>query len=92
MTPEIASHVAIEGLQYLAGDTELLSRFVALTGMAPDDMRKAATSPEFLAAILDFYLGDEPTLLAFAASRDFAPEDIQKARFTLVPPQEGEAW
>ena len=92
MTPETATKIAIDGLQYLAGDTEQLSRFVALTGMAPNDMRNAAASPEFLAAILDFYLGDEPTLLAFAASRNAPPEDIQKARFALVPPSEAEAW
>lgn len=92
MTPEIATRIAIDGLQYLAGDTEQLSRFVALTGMTPTDMRSAANSTEFLGAILDFYLGDEPTLLAFAASRDTKPEDIQKARFILDPPREGEVW
>lgn len=92
MTPEIATQIAIDGLQYLAGDTEQLSRFVALTGMTPTDMRSAANSPEFLGAILDFYLGDEPTLLAFAASREIKPEDVQKARFVLDPPSEGEVW
>ncbi|MDJ0614991.1 MAG: DUF3572 domain-containing protein [Rhizobiaceae bacterium] len=92
MTPETATGIAIEGLEYLAGDTEQLSRFVALTGMSPTDMRNAAASPEFLAAILDFFLGDEPTLLAFAATRNTQPEDIQKARFVLDPPSEAEAW
>lgn len=92
MTPEAANLVAISGLQYLAGDPEQLSRFVSLTGMTPDAMRENAASPEFLAAILDFYLGDEPTLLAFAASHDLSPTDIQKARFALVPPLEDEAW
>ena len=69
MTPETATKIAIDGLQYLAGDTEQLSRFVALTGMAPNDMRNAAASPEFLAAILDFYLGGSTYYAAFA---DFA--------------------
>jgi len=92
MTPETASSIAINGVQYLAGDTELLSRFFALTGMSPTDMRSSATSPEFLAAILDFFLGDEATLLAFAASHNTAPENVQKARFVLSPPGEAEAW
>lgn len=92
MTPETATNIAIDGLQHLAGDTELLSRFVALTGMSPTDMRNASASPEFLSAILDFFLSDEATLLAFAASHNTAPENIQKARFTLNPPGEMEAW
>ncbi len=92
MTPDTASTIAIAGLQFLAGDPEQLSRFVSLTGMTPDAMRDNANSPEFLGAVLDFFLSDEPTLLAFAAGHDISPEDIQKARFTLVPPLEGEAW
>ena len=92
MAPETASEIAINGLQHLAGDHELLSRFFALTGITPDTLRENAGSPEFLAAILDFYLGDEPTLLAFSASHDINPEDIQKARYTLVPPSHVEGW
>jgi hypothetical protein len=92
MNTDHATNIAISGLQHLAGDTELLSRFVSLTGMTPDDMRSAGTSSEFLGAILDFYLGDESTLLAFTASANINPADIQKARFALVPPNEGEGW
>ncbi|MEM7216691.1 MAG: DUF3572 domain-containing protein [Pseudomonadota bacterium] len=85
MTPENASDIAISGLQFIAGDTEQLSRFVSLTGMAPDEIREMAGTSGFMIAILDYLLGDEPTLLAFASGAGIAPEDIQKAKFALDP-------
>ncbi|MEM8649120.1 MAG: DUF3572 domain-containing protein [Pseudomonadota bacterium] len=87
MTPESASSIAISGLQFIAGDHEQLSRFVALTGMSPDSMRAEANSPEFMAAILNYFMGDEATLLAFTASYDLNPEDVGKA-FMVFSPQE----
>ncbi|MEM9279934.1 MAG: DUF3572 domain-containing protein [Pseudomonadota bacterium] len=85
MTPETASDMAISGLQFIAGDNEQLSRFVALSGVSPDEMRNMAQTPEFMIAILDYFLGDEPTLLAFAASAAIDPADIPKAKFALDP-------
>lgn len=92
MTPKNATMIAIAGLQYLAGDNEQLSRFVALTGMTPDMMRENVDSAEFLAAILDYFLGDEPTLLAFSAANELDPASIQKARHALVPNTLVEGW
>ena len=92
MTPEYADSIALQALQYLAGDTELLSQFFALTGMAPDDLRQTSGTTEFKAGLLDFYLSNEPALIAFSANCDIAPEDIQKARFQLQPPSHTEGW
>ena len=85
MTPENASNVAISGLQFIAGDESQLSRFVALTGIDPSEMREMADSSSFLVAILEFFMGDEPTLLAFAASCGLDPGDIPRARHALDP-------
>ncbi len=90
MTPETASNIAISGLQFIAGDSEQLARFIALTGITPDDMRAMAQSPEFLVAVLDFFLGNEPTLIAFAASANLEPTELQKAKFALCPQEFGE--
>jgi len=92
MTPDRASDIAISGLQHIAGDSEELSRFVALTGVSPHEMRGIAGTSEFLTAVLDYFLGNEATLLAFAASTDINPADISAARFTLSPPAETEAF
>ena len=83
MTPEAAEMLAIRALGYLAGDHEQLARFLALTGITPEDLREAAASPSFLSGVLDFFLGDEATLLAFAASAGADPADIAVAREVL---------
>ena len=92
MTPETAADIAISGLQFIAGDTEQLSRFVALSGVAPDEMRFMAQTPEFMVAIIDYFLGDEPTLMAFAASAGIDPGDLQKAKHSLSPQDFSESW
>ncbi|MEC9342481.1 MAG: DUF3572 domain-containing protein [Pseudomonadota bacterium] len=83
MTPESAQLLAIRALGNLAGDEEQLVRFMALTGVAPEDMRSAAEDPSFLSGVLDFYLGDEAALLAFAASAQIEPSDVPVAREVL---------
>lgn len=85
MTPENASKIAVSGLQFIAGDESQLSRFIALTGIDPAEMRQMADSSVFMVAILDFFMGDEPTLLSFAASCGLDPVDIPKARMALEP-------
>lgn len=86
MTPQAATSVAISGLQFIAGDEEQISRFVALTGISPEEMRAAADTKEFMIAVLEFFMGDEPTLLAFTASAGIDPHDVQKALYTFSPP------
>lgn len=86
MTPDTATSIAISGLQFIAGDEEQLSRFIALTGISPDEMRQAASSDGFLVGVLEFFMGDEPTLLAFTNSQNINPENIRKALYALAPP------
>lgn len=78
-----ANEIATLALQHLADDPELLSRFLALTGLAPGDLRAASDQPAFLIAILDFFLGHEPNLIEFAAARNISPESIANARAQL---------
>jgi hypothetical protein len=79
-----AEEIAAMALQYMADDAELLSRFFALTGLAPDDLRDASNQPEFLVAVLDFFLGFEPNLLKFAEINNLDPESVVTARATLA--------
>lgn len=83
MTYEEAELLAIEGLQYIAGHSEELSRFLALSGLSPVDLRDAADSPAFLSGVLDYFMGDEAVLLAFAAARGRDPSDIGIARMVI---------
>lgn len=71
--------VAIQVLAWLADEPDLLSRFLALSGLSHDDLRHSATEPGFLAGLLDFIMGHEPTLLAFCQASGFPPETVAAA-------------
>ena len=85
MEREAAEGLAVAGLARLAGDDELMMRFSALSGIAANDIRQAASEPGFLVGVLDFYLGNESDLVAWAKDDGFAPELAARARFTLSP-------
>ena len=85
MDQNTAQAVAVAGLSRLAADDELLLRFSALTGILPGDMRQAASQPDFLVGVLDFYLAYEPDLLAWAEADNLPPENVVTARRMLAP-------
>ncbi|RUX04225.1 DUF3572 family protein, partial [Mesorhizobium sp. M2A.F.Ca.ET.037.01.1.1] len=58
---------------------ELLPRFLAITGIEANSIRKAAAEPGFLAGVLQFILAHEPTLLRFAEETGTPPAAIGKA-------------
>lgn len=62
---EEAEALAIRALGFVAGDPELLPRFLAITGIEAGSIREAAREPGFLAGVLHFILAHEPTLLRF---------------------------
>lgn len=80
---DAAEALALEALTFLATDSEHLERFVALSGLSPDNLRAAGASPDFLAGVLDYLAGDEALLLAFAANRQIDPGEITRA-WTLL--------
>jgi Protein of unknown function (DUF3572) len=80
---ETAEALALEGLTFLAADSERLERFVALTGLSLDNLRATSAAPDFLAGVLDYIAGDEPLLLAFAANCQIDPAEIMRA-WTLL--------
>jgi hypothetical protein len=74
-----AEEIAIAALSFIAGDAELLPRFLAITGISPSMIRGAASEPGFLAGVLNFVLAHEPTLLQFAEHAGIAPEKVVQA-------------
>ncbi len=83
---EGAETVAIAALGFLVADPERLARFLALSGLGPHNLRQAATSPGFLAAVLDHLAADEPLLIAFAAAQGIDPAAVTGARDKLSGP------
>ncbi len=80
---QVAESLAIAALSYLAGRPEELSRFLEITGVAPERIRAAAAQPGFLAAVLDHISSDESLLLSFAADGGFSPLSVGEASRTL---------
>jgi hypothetical protein len=78
-----AAEVATDGLIWLAGRPEDISRFLAATGAEPADLRRRAGEPEFLGFVLDFLLGDEALAREFAGAAGLGPEDTLRARMLL---------
>jgi len=82
-TTDTALDLAAAALGFLASDPERLGRFLALSGLAPGDVRAAAADPGFLPAVLDYVLADEALLVAFAGSQVMEPERVSRARAAL---------
>ena len=68
MDTEEAKIIALKALTFLAADTELMDRFAALSGVAPNDIVERAGDGEMLAGVLDFLLLDEAVLTDFCAA------------------------
>jgi len=76
---DAAEVLAVDALSFLAAEPERLGRFLALTGIGPDEIRSAATAPHFLAGVLDHIVGDERLLIEFAAHARIKPEAVMRA-------------
>lgn len=74
--PEV---VALGVLAWLSGESELLSRFLALSGLQMSQIAEVAGDPGFLGGVLDFIMGNEADLLRFAADSGTAPEAVAAA-------------
>ena len=72
--------IAIGALSWIASDGELMTRFLGLTGIEPDQIRQVASEPGFLAAVLDFLLAYEPTLNRFCEDNGIEPKAVARAR------------
>jgi hypothetical protein len=88
LTQEAAEGLAIQALTFIAGKPERLGRFLAVTGIGPDQIRAASSEPGFLAGVLEHLAGDERLLTAFATEAGVDPAAIGKALATLS----GGAW
>lgn len=71
-----AEETAAAVLGWMAGEPDMLQRFLALSGVAPDQIRSAIADPGFLAGMIDFIMGHEPTLLAFCEATGTKPETV----------------
>jgi hypothetical protein len=81
-----AEALAVEVLAFLAGDEARLAGFLDATGLTPQTLRAAASTPGFLVGVLDHLAADESLLLAFAAQHGADPAAVLRARQRLAGP------
>jgi hypothetical protein len=70
---------AIAVLSWLANEPDMFSRFLALTGVEPAQVRNAVHDPGFLAGMLDFLMNHEPTAVAFCEATGTKPDTLAAA-------------
>ncbi|HEX5507229.1 MAG TPA: DUF3572 domain-containing protein [Pseudolabrys sp.] len=85
---ETAEELAIQALTFIAEDATRLGRFLATTGIGPQQIRDAAREPHFLAGVLDYLASDEQLLTAFAAEARIDPAAVGEACAALA----GDRW
>ncbi|MGP1358381.1 DUF3572 domain-containing protein [Roseicyclus sp.] len=83
MKQEMAEMGAVRVLGWLAGQEDLMPVFLGATGAAPEDLRAAATEPDFLASVLDFVLMDDRWVIDCAGALGMSPERIAELRRAL---------
>lgn len=71
--------IALKALGYIVSEDALRDRFVALTGLDSDTLRKNLDQPGTMASILEFLVSHEPDLIAAAQAQDISPDMLVKA-------------
>jgi len=84
VSPDEAMGIATQALAYIAGDGARLGRFLAESGLGPENLRQAARDPSFLPAVLDFILSHEHDLIDFASVATIDPKRVGRARDALA--------
>ena len=78
-----AEALALGALGWTLSEESRAARLLALTGLAPDDLRDRLEDRAFLAAVIQFLEGHEPDLIGCADELGVAPASLVTARMEL---------
>lgn len=67
----------------MLGEEDRAQRFLALTGLTPDELRAALGDPATLAGVIDFLCAHEPDLVAAAQALGVEPQALAATRTEL---------
>ncbi|PLK27936.1 DUF3572 domain-containing protein [Novosphingobium sp. TH158] len=76
--------MALGALGWVLSDENRAQRLLALTGLAPDDLRGGLGDPGMLGAVLDFLCAHEPDLVAASEALGVAPAQLAAAAERLA--------
>jgi hypothetical protein len=77
------SAIALAALAATLGDARRAQRFIDLTGIGTDELRRRLSEPALLAAVIRFLEAHEPDLLAVSEELGVSPDVIVQARREL---------
>ena len=83
MTPETAEVLALQALAHVAADNDLSGAFMGGSGLSPDDLRRGASDPVFLASVLDFLTQRDDWVMAFCDAHGLPYDAPLRARYAL---------
>ncbi|HEY5362809.1 MAG TPA: DUF3572 domain-containing protein [Aestuariivirga sp.] len=78
-----ADILPLQLITFLAQDEERFERFLALSGLGPEDFRSHLAEPGFQAMVLDQVLQDQSLVLEFTTAHALKPEAVLAARRKL---------
>ncbi len=78
-----AMAVSLQAIVWILSDDARASRFIALTGLEPDDLRTRLTDVGVLDAALGFLEGHQSDFLACAEALGLTPERLAATRGAL---------
>ena len=82
ITPE-SSDIILKLLVFLSTDEDRLTRFLALSGIDPQDLRDRHGDPVFQGFLLDYLFQDDQTTSAFCEDIQASPEALMRLRRKL---------
>lgn len=74
---------ALQALGWVLGDGDRAERFLALTGLTPDELRSGLGDPAVQGAVLEFLCGHEADLIAAAEALGMTPSELAATRERL---------
>ncbi len=75
--------LALSALAATLADDGRARRFLDLTGIGTDELRRSAADPQVLVALIGFLEGHEPDLIAVTEDLGVKPEELVAARRAL---------
>jgi hypothetical protein len=82
-TPNDPQALALAALAATLTDERRAMRFLDLTGIGTDELRRSADHPVLLSALIRFLEAHEPDLLAVSEQIGIKPEELVAARRAL---------
>jgi hypothetical protein len=82
-TPNDPHALALAALAATLGDERRARRFLDLTGIGTDELRRRADDPSLLSGLIAFLEAHEPDLLSVSEQLGLKPDELSAARRQL---------